>query len=157
MIDKAQQNQAGILYGSAITKWIDGLSSRASHLIGQRIEGEASALSVSGCHHQHTAVVFTRSTSAQHMLPSSVANSSYNEYTNSSLKIYQIYTKLKYVTKNNNFMLFSQCLFIVSRRWLPVALCSAIQCCHLGQSNLELTHSSSEKTNIPSLWSSYKA
>ena len=45
-----------------------------------------------------------------------VANSSYNKYTKSRLKIFQIYTKFIAVTKTNNLMLFFQCFFIVSRR-----------------------------------------
>jgi len=56
----------------------------------------------------------------------SVANPSYNEYTTSNLKIYQIYTKFISTTKTYNLTLFFQCLFNVSRKWLTVALCTAI-------------------------------
>ena len=59
------------------------------------------------------------------LLYCSVANSSYNEYAKSNLKIYQTYIKFISVTKTYNSMLFLQCLFLVSRRWLTVALCSA--------------------------------
>ena len=54
----------------------------------------------------------------------SVANSSYNEFTKSNPKICQIYTKFISVTKTFNLMLlFLQYLFIISCRWLTVALC----------------------------------
>jgi len=44
---------------------------------------------------------------AYYLLIYSVANSFYKKYTKSSLKIYQIYTKFKYVTKNNKCYFFN--------------------------------------------------
>ena len=76
--------------------------------------------------HQWVRVIFMRYC----LVPTNVANCSYNEYTKSSLKIYQIYTKFISVTKFSLFivifsmpfdcftwMIHSCCWAVPSYRW----------------------------------------
>ena len=71
----------------------------------------------------------------------SVANLSHNEYTESNLKMYQIYTKFISITKTYNLMLFFNAflIFIVSCEWLTVTCVLPSQrCCKLKFSFLSL-------------------
>ena len=68
----------------------------------------------------------TFTTALTERLQTSVANPSYNGYTKSNPKIYQICTKFVSITKTYNWMLLFQRLFIVSRKWWTITLRTAI-------------------------------